>query len=122
MYLRDLTQADITKVRNGRRVMTTTRGAGKDAEGRPLQKLVSPSTVNRTMQVLRATLYRVRNHHEAFIRPGLKFGVTKEPERRREATIEEENAILEALREDFRPIFAFALWTGIRETGVCTLT
>jgi integrase len=119
---RDLGQSDITKLRNARRVMTTTRDAGKDEKGRLLQKLVSPSTVNRTMQCVRAALYHVRNHHEAFLKSNLKFAISKEEARQREVSEEEEAAVLAALREDFHPIFAFALFSGIRETGVCTLT
>jgi hypothetical protein len=33
----------------------------------------------------------------------------------------EETVLLEALREDFHDIFAFALLSGIRETGLCTM-
>jgi hypothetical protein len=57
-YLHEIGQSDVTRLRNARRVMTTTRGAGKDDQGRPLQKLVSHSTVNRTMQTFRAALYQ----------------------------------------------------------------
>jgi len=120
-FLHDLNQAHITKVRNERRVMTTTRGAGKDEEGRLLEKLVSHSTVNRTMQTLRAALYHVRDHHEAFLKPNLKFGITKEEATKREASEAEEAALVDTLREDFHDIFAFALLSGIRETGLCTL-
>jgi integrase len=119
--VREISQSDITQVRNARRVMTTKRGAGKDEQGRPLQKLVSHATVNRTMQMLRAVLYHMRDHHDAFLKPNLKFGITKEHPRKREATEEEEAALIDALREDYHDIFAFALFSGIRETGVCTL-
>jgi integrase len=120
-FLHDLNQAHITKVRNERRVMTTTRGAGKDEEGRLLEKLVSHSTVNRTMQTLRAALYHVRDHHKAFLKPNLKFGITKEEATKREASEAEEAAVVDTLRDDFHDIFAFALLSGIRETGLCTL-
>ncbi len=120
-FLHDITQSEVTKVRNERRVMTTTRGAGYDDQGRPLEKLVSHSTVNRTMQTLRAALYHVRDKHAAFIKPNLKFNITKEEARKREASEEEEAALVTALREDFHDIFAFALLSGIRETGLCTL-
>jgi integrase len=120
-FLHDLTQDDITKVRNERRVMTTKLRAGKDHKGRPLQKLVSHSTVNRTMATFRAALYHARDDHEAFIKPNLKFGITKEEVTKREVTEAEETVLLEALREDFHDIFAFALLSGIRETGLCTL-
>jgi integrase len=63
----------------------------------------------------------VRDHHEAFLKPNLKFGITKEEARKREASEPEEAALVEALREDFHDIFAFALLSGIRETGLCTL-
>jgi hypothetical protein len=36
------------------------------------------STVNRTMQTFRAALYHARDDPEAFIKPNLKFGITKE--------------------------------------------
>jgi integrase len=120
-YLHEIAQSDVTRLRNARRVMTTMRGAGKDDQGRPLQKLVSHSTVNRTMQTFRAALYHVRDHHEAFLKPNLKFGITKEEARKREASEAEEAALVETLREDFHDIFAFALLSGIRETGLCTL-
>ncbi len=120
-FLQDITQKEITKVRNERRVTTTGRGAGRDEEGRPLEKLVSQSTVNRTMQTLRAALYHVRDDHEVFIRPNLKFGITKEEVTKREVSEAEETALLEALREDFHDIFTFALLSGIRESGLCTL-
>jgi hypothetical protein len=120
-YLRDLGQADITEVRNQRRAMTTRRGAGKDPSGKPLEKLVSPGTVNRTMQTLGAVLYHVRDNHEAFLRPNLKFGITKEESIRREVSEAEQAVLVEALREDYRDIFAFALLSGILETGLCML-
>lgn len=120
-FLHEITQTDITKVRNERRVTTTPRGAGKDDKGRPLQKLVSHSTVNRTMQTFRAALYYVRDNHEALLRPTLKFGITKEDATKREASEAEESALVDALREDYHDIFAFALLSGIRETGLCTL-
>jgi Phage integrase family len=120
-FLHDLNQAHITQIRNERRVMTTTRAAGKDEQGRPLEKLVSHSTVNRTMQTLRAALYHVRDHHGAFLPPNLKFGITKEQARKREVSEAEEAVLVEHLREDFDEIFAFALLSGIRETGLCTL-
>jgi integrase len=120
-FLHNITQTEITKVRNERRVMTTKRCAGKDQQGRPLQKLISHSTVNRTMQTFRAALYHARDDHEAFIKPNLKFGITKEEVTKREVSEAEETVLLEALREDFHDIFAFALLSGIRETGLCTL-
>jgi hypothetical protein len=82
---------------------------------------VSHSTVNRTMQTLRAALYHVRDQHEEFLKPNLKFGITKEEATKREASEAEEAAFVDTLREDFHDIFAFALLSGIRETGLCTL-
>jgi hypothetical protein len=101
--------------------MTTKRRAGKDQKGRPLQKLISHSTVNRSMQTFRAALHHARDDHEAFIKPNLKFGITKEEVTKREVSEAEETLLLEALREDFHDIFVFALLSGIRETGLCTL-
>jgi hypothetical protein len=57
MFLHDITQQEITEVRNERRLVTTKRGTGKDAQGGPLAKLVAHSTINRTMQTFRAALY-----------------------------------------------------------------
>jgi integrase len=45
----------------------------------------------------------------------------KEGATRREANETEEAALVGALREDYHDIFAFALLSGIRETGLCTL-
>lgn len=101
--------------------MTTTRGAGRDDHGRALQKQVSHSTVNRTMQTFRAAHYHVRDKHEAFLKPHPKFDITKEVAIRREASEAEEAALVDALREEYHDIFAFALLSGIRETGLCTL-
>jgi len=108
-FLHDIIQEDVTKVRNERRMMTTKIRAGKDDKGRSLQKLISHSTVNRTMQVFRAALYHARDDHGAFIKPNLKFSITKEEVTKREVTEVEETVLLEALREDFHDIFAFAL-------------
>jgi integrase len=119
--VREIAQSDLTRVRNERRVMTTRRDAGKDAQGRPLEKTVSAATVNRTMQALRAVLYYARKHHAAFVRPDLVFSITKEQPRIIEIAEVQEQALLDALRPDFHPIFAFALLSGIRLTGVCTL-
>jgi hypothetical protein len=40
---------------------------------------------------------------------------------KREVNEAEENALIEALRGDFHGISAFALLSGIRESGLCTL-
>ena len=103
----EITQSDITDIKSARRSMTTIRGAGKDNQGRQLKRLVSASTVNRTLQWLRAALYHVRDHHEAFLRP-LKFSLTTEPQRVREATPEEERVLVRHLRDDYHPIFLYA--------------
>jgi integrase len=116
----ELTQSDITDIKSARRTMTTIRGAGRDDQGRQLERLVSASTVNRTLQWLRAALYHVRDHHEAFLRP-LKFSLAKEPERVREATPEEEQVLVRHLRNDYHPIFLYGIVSGIRETGLCAL-
>jgi hypothetical protein len=54
-------------------------------------------------------------------KPNLKFGITLEQVTKREVSEAEETALINALREDYHDIFAFALLSGIRETGVCTL-
>jgi integrase len=79
------------------------------------------STINRTTQTFRAALYHARNKHEAFVKPNLNFGITKEEVTKREVSEAEENAVIEALRGDFHDIFVFALLSGIRESGLCTL-
>ena len=119
MFLHDITQQEVTEVRNERRLVTTKRGAGKDPQGRPLAKLVAHSTVNRTMQTFRAALYHVRNKHEAFVKPNLNFGITKEEVTKREVSEAEESVLIEALREDFHDIFVFALLSGIAGGGLC---
>jgi len=116
----EITQSDITNIKRARRSMTTISGAGEDNQGRPLERLVSASTVNRTLQWLRAALYHVRDHHEAFLRP-LKFSLTTEPQRVREATPEEEGVLIRHLRDDYHPISLYGIVSGIRETGLCTL-
>ena len=47
----------------------------------------------------------------------------KEPkERIREASVDEEQKINDALRDDFRPVFAFAVATGLRLSEAVNLT
>jgi integrase len=72
------------------------------------------------VQWLRAALYHVRDHHEAFLRP-LKFSPTTEPQRVREATPKEERVLVRHLGDDYHPIFLYGIVSGIRETGLCTL-
>ena len=72
--------------------MTRTIGDRQDNQGRQLKRWASVSTANGTPQWLRAALYHVRDHHEALLRP-LKV-LTREPQRVREATPEEERVLV----------------------------
>jgi integrase len=88
-----------------------------------LFKPVSVATVNRTLECFRAALYYACDHHEAFIRPGLKIKKLVEPkERTRDASMQDEVVIFAALREDFYDVARFALLTGIRFFGCVSLT
>ena len=119
--LAELTNADIEAVIKARRACL--KPSGKDHKGRPLFKPVTAATVNRTIEVLRAAVYYVRDRHDVFIRPGVKFNRLTEPkEWTREASGQEEAAIFAALRDDFRDIAHFALLTGIRFHGCVSLT
>jgi integrase len=119
--LDELSNADIEEVIKARRACK--RRSGHDDKGRPLFKPVTASTVNRTLECLRAALYHARDQHEAFIRPGLKVRKLVEPKQRtRCASGQEETAIFAALREDFHDVIRFALLTGIRLSGCVSLT
>jgi integrase len=119
--LSELTNADIETLIAARRACK--KRSGTDAKGRPLFKPVTAATVNRTLECLRAALYYARDHHEAFIRPGLNIKKLVEPkERTREASAQDEAAIFAALREDFHDVTRFALLTGVRFFGCVSLT
>jgi integrase len=117
----DVAQSHITDLRIARAAMTTNRIGGYDAKGQAVYKLVSVATVNRMLSFLRAAIYYARDHYEATINPRLKFNLQKEEAVKRHATEDEEAALIDAVREDYHPILAFSLMTGIRKTGVCTL-
>jgi hypothetical protein len=99
--------------------MTRTIGDRQDNQGRQLKRWASASTANGTPQWLRAALYHVRDHHEALLRP-LKV-LTREPQRVREATPEEERVLVRHRRDDYRPMFLHGVVSGMHETRPCTL-
>jgi integrase len=117
----ELSNSDIAELVNARRECK--RAAGRDDKGRALFKPVSVATVNRMLECLRAALHHVVRNRDAFVQPSLKIKrlVGEPKERTREASIEEEEAIFAALREDFHDIVRFALLTGIRKEGCLTL-
>jgi integrase len=119
--LDELTNADVETLIAKRRACM--KRSGHDDKGRPVFKPVTVATVNRTLECLRAALYYARDHHEAFIRPGLRIKKLVEPkERTRAASGQEEAAIFAGLREDFHDVIRFALLTGIRFFGCVSLT
>jgi integrase len=78
--------------------------------------LVSPWTVNATVEQLRklftrAKLWGVRFQHEPVWR---KYFLSLPPERVRELSDEEANRLEQHIRDDYAPIFAFARATGLR--------
>jgi len=98
--------------------------AAVTAYQRARRAMVSDSTVNRETQCLRRALnwcVRRRGIEAPKIDwPGLAL---KEPKvRTRWLSEDEERRLLDALREDFRPLFLFCLWTGVRVAGARTLT
>ena len=86
---------------------------------------ISNASVNRETQLLR----RVYRHADLNWRvdvgemPNWKRHLLPEPAGRiRELTADEEAALFDALREDFHPLFRFALTTGARLTNCIRLT
>lgn len=87
---------------------------------------VGDSTVNRELTMLRAVL------HMAADQWGIDVGAEpvhwrkhflREPaERRRHLSVDEEARLMEALREDIRPLVKFCLLTGVRVSNAIMLT
>src|SRR5215204_6576090 len=78
---------------------------------------VSPATVNRTVtEPLRRIMHRARDAWDQIV-PKIDWGkhLLAEPQERvRELTVDEEHRLREAIRDDYRPIFEFALISGCR--------
>ncbi|WP_075218276.1 tyrosine-type recombinase/integrase [Mongoliimonas terrestris] len=86
---------------------------------------VKSATVNRTLtEPLRRVLRKAEKAWDQKVRPiDWKELLLPEPlERVREATDEEEERLSLAIRDDYRPAFAFMLLTGCRLEEVVTLT
>lgn len=94
--------------------------------GDPKHGLVSPATVNRGFtQLLRRIFMRARKVWKISLpdEPDWSSHILKEPrERVRELRIDEEIAIEEIEREDYRPVRLFAQATGLRRREVVSLT
>lgn len=87
-------------------------------------KPISPSTVNRTVtEPLKAILRRAGDiWGQSVQRIRWKDHTLKEPQERiREASKDEEDKFLAAIREDYRPVFQFAILTGCRVSEIIGL-
>lgn len=86
---------------------------------------VSNATINRTViEPLRRVLRRARDVWGEQIAPiDWSALVLREPQERvREASIDEENAIMAAMRDDYAPALEFAFLTGCRLNEIVTLS
>lgn len=103
--LADLTQADI------QRFVSTRRAT------------VANGTINRQLQYLgRALRHMARTYGAALPQIDLKAAETKEaPERIRELTEGEQDALFQSLRTDLHPLVKFSLMTGARKATTCGL-
>lgn len=98
---------------------------GRKAGGGTVQVRLSHATVNRSMtEPLRGLLARAADVWGAQVQKiDWKRHKLKEPQERvREASLEEEEAIVAAMPEDYRPALAFALMTGCRRAEIVGLT
>lgn len=80
------------------------------------ETLVSPSTINGELRLLRAVLLRAGSHWNARTQ-AIKWGglfLTESAERRRYLSAEEQAKLLAVLRPDFRALVEFCLETGVR--------
>jgi integrase len=125
--LRDVTDADmatvIAKRRADRVVPANRKRVRKDAPPAPF---VTNATVNRSVRDLARKVWRrarVVWREELPHEPDWKEHRLKEPkERVREASASEEAALRGTIREDFLPLLAFAVATGLRMTEAVKLT
>lgn len=80
-------------------------------------------TVNRRLDLLaRSFRHMERVHGSAVPEIDWKALKTPEPEERvREMSLEEQKRLLEAIRQDLRPLVLFALMTGARRAEICEM-
>lgn len=86
---------------------------------------VANSSANREIELLRAVMRRADKVWKADVGEMPDWGAIMLPEadeRIRELGAAEEAALFAALRNDFKPMIRFAIWTGIRLSNVIDLT
>lgn len=98
------------------------RRRGQKARNR--KALISPATVNRELQTLRAVMNKARDEWQVSVAPvkWLKHRLQEAPQRRRYLSGDEQDAFLTHLREDMRPLVKFCLLTGARLMSAIRLT
>lgn len=98
------------------------RRRGQKARNR--KHLISPATVNRELQTLRAIIRKARDEWEISVAPvkWKKHRLQEAPQRRRYLSGDEQDAFLDVLREDMRPLVKFCLLTGARLMSAIRLT
>jgi len=118
-FLSQITDASIAAFVAKRRGEKNTRY--KDQKKAPL---VSPSTVNREVELARRVIRRARKVWKVKV-DEIDWGehLLSEPDERvRSLTEREEAALFDDLREDYFPLIAFAIMTGLRLKNLITLT
>lgn len=113
----------LAEINDGMVARIVARRRGQKA--RNSEDLVSNATVNRSVtEPLRKVLNRARDVWAQDV-PKINWRTHMLPEtqeRVREASANEEARLFEAMREDYRPLFAFALETGMRQGECLRLT
>jgi integrase len=111
------------EVGNGRRIDSIDNNLVSMLVARRREDGVTNATVNRSvLEPLRAILNRAALWGQTVQRIEWKRHAQKEPkERIREASDDEEAALLSAMRADFRAVTRFLLITGLRRAEACTL-
>ena len=101
-------------------------GYGRRRPGGRIERLpVSNATINRTViEPLRRVLRRARDVWGVQIAPidWSALALNEPQERVREASIDEEDAIMAAMRDDYAPALEFAFLTGCRLNEIVTLS
>lgn len=116
--------ADLVARRRGEGIVIRRKARGR-RPARETRRPVSNATLNRTIiEPLRRVMRRAADvWGERLTMPEWSKVMLAEPvERVREASSEEEEALLEAIRDDYTPALAFALITGCRLAEVVGLT
>lgn len=114
-FLDEITDDTIAEFVARRRGMTARRKTA----------LVSNATVNREVELLRRVLRRARVTWKAAAPEEIKWSELLLPEadeRVRELAPDEEARLFSALRQDYHPLFRFALATGVRLENAIGLT